>query len=79
THGVSSAHHARSNGVPVSVPSVVPQGLALLLVDGATQTDPEDSLLSNGVPVSVPSVVPQGLALLLVDGATQTDPEDSLL
>nr|GEX99317.1 hypothetical protein [Tanacetum cinerariifolium] len=35
----------RSDGVPVSVPSVVPQGLALLLVDGATQTDPEDSLL----------------------------------
>nr|GFB05319.1 hypothetical protein [Tanacetum cinerariifolium] len=45
THGVGSAHHARSDGVPVSVPSVVPQGLALLLVDGATQTDPEDSLL----------------------------------
>nr|GEX47988.1 hypothetical protein [Tanacetum cinerariifolium] len=45
THGVGSAHHARSDGVPVSVPSVVPQGLALLLVDGATQTDLEDSLL----------------------------------
>nr|GEX63766.1 hypothetical protein [Tanacetum cinerariifolium] len=44
THGVGSAHHARSDGVPVSVPSVVPQGLALLLVDGATQTDPEDSI-----------------------------------
>nr|GEZ76038.1 hypothetical protein [Tanacetum cinerariifolium] len=44
-HGVGSAHHARSDGVPVSVPSVVPQGLALLLVDGATQTDPEDSHL----------------------------------
>nr|GEZ50225.1 hypothetical protein [Tanacetum cinerariifolium] len=42
THEVGSAHHARLNGVPVSVPSVVPQGLALLLVDGATQTDPED-------------------------------------
>nr|GFA73121.1 transposase (putative), gypsy type [Tanacetum cinerariifolium] len=36
THGVGSAHHARSNGVPVSVPVVVPQGLAVLLVDGAT-------------------------------------------
>nr|GEZ84839.1 hypothetical protein [Tanacetum cinerariifolium] len=45
THGVGSAHHARSDGIPVSVPSVVPQGLALLLVDGATQTDPEDSHL----------------------------------
>nr|GEW83192.1 hypothetical protein [Tanacetum cinerariifolium] len=45
THGVGSAHHARSDGVPVSVPLVVPQGLALLLVDGATQTDPEDSHL----------------------------------
>nr|GEY78970.1 hypothetical protein [Tanacetum cinerariifolium] len=39
THGVGSAHHARSDGVPVSVPTVVPQGLALLLVDAATQTD----------------------------------------
>nr|GFA06508.1 hypothetical protein [Tanacetum cinerariifolium] len=45
THGVGSAHHARSDSVPVSVPSVVPQCLALLLVDVATQTDPEDSLL----------------------------------
>nr|GEY20301.1 hypothetical protein [Tanacetum cinerariifolium] len=45
THGVGSTHHARSDGIPVSVPSVVPQGLALLLVDGATQTDPEESLL----------------------------------
>nr|GFA79405.1 hypothetical protein [Tanacetum cinerariifolium] len=44
-HAVGSAHHVRSDGVPVSVPSVVPQGRALLLVDGATQTDPEDSLL----------------------------------
>nr|GEY91481.1 hypothetical protein [Tanacetum cinerariifolium] len=33
----------RSNGVPVSVPTVVPQGLALLLVDTATQTDLEDT------------------------------------
>nr|GEW14360.1 hypothetical protein [Tanacetum cinerariifolium] len=45
THGVGSTHHARSDGVPVSVPLVVPQGLALLLVDEATQTDPEDSRL----------------------------------
>nr|GEZ20630.1 hypothetical protein [Tanacetum cinerariifolium]GEZ20633.1 hypothetical protein [Tanacetum cinerariifolium] len=33
----------RSDGVPVSVPTVVPQGLALLLVDAATQTDFEDA------------------------------------
>nr|GFA27855.1 hypothetical protein [Tanacetum cinerariifolium] len=39
THGVGSAHHARSDGVPVSVPTVVPQGLAILLADAATQTD----------------------------------------
>ncbi|GJW04949.1 hypothetical protein Tco_1563805 [Tanacetum coccineum] len=38
THGVSSAHHARSDGVPVSVPTVPPQGLAILLADAATQT-----------------------------------------
>nr|GEW92493.1 transposase (putative), gypsy type [Tanacetum cinerariifolium] len=43
THGVGSAHHARSDGVPVSVPTVVPQGLALLLVDAATQTDLVDA------------------------------------
>nr|GFA09005.1 transposase (putative), gypsy type [Tanacetum cinerariifolium] len=40
---VGSAHHARLDGVPVSVPMVVPQGLALLLVDPATQTDLEDT------------------------------------
>nr|GEW03744.1 hypothetical protein [Tanacetum cinerariifolium] len=40
---VGSPHHARSDGVPVSVPTVVPQGLALLLVDAATQTDLEDA------------------------------------
>nr|GEY70616.1 hypothetical protein [Tanacetum cinerariifolium] len=33
----------RSDGVPVSVPTVVPQGLALLLVDAATQTDLDDT------------------------------------
>nr|GEW04532.1 hypothetical protein [Tanacetum cinerariifolium] len=32
-----------SDDVPVSVPTVVPQGLALLLVDSATQTDLEDA------------------------------------
>nr|GFC78254.1 hypothetical protein [Tanacetum cinerariifolium] len=35
----------QSDDIPVSVPSVIPQGLALLLVDRATQTDPEESLL----------------------------------
>nr|GFC82021.1 hypothetical protein [Tanacetum cinerariifolium] len=45
THGVGSAHHARSDGIPVSVPAVVPHGLAVLLVDGATQTGPEENLL----------------------------------
>ncbi|GJY96427.1 hypothetical protein Tco_0513337, partial [Tanacetum coccineum] len=39
THGVGSAHHARSDGVPVSVPTVVPQGLAILLTDAATQSE----------------------------------------
>ncbi|GJX29010.1 hypothetical protein Tco_0237089 [Tanacetum coccineum] len=39
THGIGSAHHARSDGVPVSVPTVAPQGLAILLADAATQTD----------------------------------------
>nr|GEV70919.1 DnaJ heat shock N-terminal domain-containing protein [Tanacetum cinerariifolium] len=38
THGVGSAHHVRSDRVPVSAPIVVPHGLALLLVDAATQT-----------------------------------------
>nr|GEV01740.1 transposase (putative), gypsy type [Tanacetum cinerariifolium] len=33
----------RSDGISVSVPTVVPQGLALLLVDAATQTDLEDA------------------------------------
>ncbi|GKB92911.1 hypothetical protein Tco_0965183, partial [Tanacetum coccineum] len=39
THGVGSAHHARSDGIPVSVPTVAPQGLAILLTDAATQTE----------------------------------------
>nr|GEU55965.1 putative transposase (putative), gypsy type [Tanacetum cinerariifolium] len=43
THGVGSAHHARSDGVPVSAPTVVPQGLALLLADAATQTEFDDT------------------------------------
>ncbi|GJR32240.1 hypothetical protein Tco_1108472 [Tanacetum coccineum] len=39
THGVGSAHHARSDGILVLVPTVAPQGLAILLVDAATQTE----------------------------------------
>nr|GEZ61461.1 hypothetical protein [Tanacetum cinerariifolium] len=41
SHWVGSAHHARSDRVPVSAPKVIPQGLALILVDAATQTDPD--------------------------------------
>ncbi|GKF78355.1 hypothetical protein Tco_0233923, partial [Tanacetum coccineum] len=44
THGVGSTHHARSDGVPVSVPTVTPQGLSILLTDAATQTKDEVSL-----------------------------------
>ncbi|GJU39299.1 hypothetical protein Tco_1192256 [Tanacetum coccineum] len=43
THGIGSAHHARSDGVPVSVPTVAPRGLAILLADAATQTEDEAS------------------------------------
>nr|GEX60337.1 hypothetical protein [Tanacetum cinerariifolium] len=42
THGVGSAHHARSDGVLVSVPTVVPLGLAILLADATTQTETSD-------------------------------------
>ncbi|GJY35544.1 hypothetical protein Tco_0420922 [Tanacetum coccineum] len=35
THGIGSAHHPRSDGVPVSVPTVIPQGLQILLKDAA--------------------------------------------
>nr|GEV03787.1 hypothetical protein [Tanacetum cinerariifolium] len=44
THGVGSAHHAWSDGVPVSIPTVVPQGLALLLADAATQAEFETQI-----------------------------------
>ncbi|GJZ13831.1 hypothetical protein Tco_0549061 [Tanacetum coccineum] len=43
THGVGSAHHARSDGIPVSVPTVAPQGLQILLADAATQTEDKES------------------------------------
>nr|GEW05716.1 hypothetical protein [Tanacetum cinerariifolium] len=39
THEVGSAHHARFDGVTVSVPTVAPQGLVILLADAATQTE----------------------------------------
>ncbi|GKB93905.1 hypothetical protein Tco_0980042 [Tanacetum coccineum] len=39
THGVGSSHHARSDSVLVSVPTIAPQGLAILLADAATQTE----------------------------------------
>nr|GEU85983.1 transposase (putative), gypsy type [Tanacetum cinerariifolium] len=42
THGVSFAHHARSYGILVSVPTVAPKGLAILLADDATQTEVAD-------------------------------------
>nr|GEU85866.1 reverse transcriptase domain-containing protein [Tanacetum cinerariifolium] len=69
THGVGSTHHARSDGVPVSVPIVAPQGLAPRI--GSTH-----HARSDGVPVSVPIVAPQGLAILLSDAATQTEITD---
>ncbi|GJU33107.1 hypothetical protein Tco_1176696 [Tanacetum coccineum] len=39
----SDSHHARSDGIPVSVPTVAPQGLQILLADAATQTEDEES------------------------------------
>ncbi|GKG19311.1 hypothetical protein Tco_0376410, partial [Tanacetum coccineum] len=39
TNGVGFAHHARSDGVPVSAPTVAPQGLAILQADASTQTE----------------------------------------
>ncbi|GJX35016.1 hypothetical protein Tco_0246573, partial [Tanacetum coccineum] len=36
TYGVGSAHHARSDDVLVSAPTVSPQGLAILLADAST-------------------------------------------
>ncbi|GJT36807.1 hypothetical protein Tco_0936672 [Tanacetum coccineum] len=38
THRIGSAHHAKSDGIPVSVFTVVPQGLAIFLTDAGTQT-----------------------------------------
>nr|GEU94386.1 hypothetical protein [Tanacetum cinerariifolium] len=39
THGVGSDHHSKFDGVPVSVPTVDPRGLVILLDDAATQTE----------------------------------------
>ncbi|GKG62514.1 hypothetical protein Tco_0634287, partial [Tanacetum coccineum] len=38
THGIGSVHHARSDGIHVSVHTVASQGLAILLKDAGTQT-----------------------------------------
>nr|GEY63624.1 hypothetical protein [Tanacetum cinerariifolium] len=43
THRVGSTHHARFDGIPVSVPTMVPQGLAILLADAATQMELEEA------------------------------------
>nr|GEU85431.1 hypothetical protein [Tanacetum cinerariifolium] len=42
THGVGFAHHARSDGIPVSVLTVAPRGLVILLADAATHTEVAD-------------------------------------
>nr|GEV69607.1 hypothetical protein [Tanacetum cinerariifolium] len=42
THGVGSAHHARSDGIPASVPTITPRGLAILFSDVATQIEVAD-------------------------------------
>ncbi|GJX57248.1 hypothetical protein Tco_0287145 [Tanacetum coccineum] len=39
TYGVGSAHHTRSDGVPVSAPTIAPQGLVILMADASTQTE----------------------------------------
>ncbi|GKF54668.1 hypothetical protein Tco_0165008 [Tanacetum coccineum] len=39
THGIGSVHHPRFDGIPVSVPTVSPQGLAILLIDASTRTE----------------------------------------
>ncbi|GKE11110.1 hypothetical protein Tco_1414661 [Tanacetum coccineum] len=39
THGVGSAHHDRPDGIPVSVPTIAPQCLSILLADAATQIE----------------------------------------
>ncbi|GJZ12226.1 hypothetical protein Tco_0547456 [Tanacetum coccineum] len=41
-HGICFAHHARFDSILVSAPTVVPQGLVILLADAATQTEAAD-------------------------------------
>ncbi|GKG21967.1 hypothetical protein Tco_0384562, partial [Tanacetum coccineum] len=38
THNVGSGHHARSEGILVSMPTVASQGLAIMLANAAIQT-----------------------------------------
>nr|GEX55061.1 transposase (putative), gypsy type [Tanacetum cinerariifolium] len=58
THGVGSAHHARSDGVPVSVPTVAPQGLVILLADAATQTETSEDGASPRICIGSVSCAP---------------------
>ncbi|GKC51315.1 hypothetical protein Tco_1074060, partial [Tanacetum coccineum] len=46
THGVGSAHHARSDGVCVSVLTASPQGLAILLTDAAIHAEGSEGEVS---------------------------------
>ncbi|GJZ20695.1 hypothetical protein Tco_0557285 [Tanacetum coccineum] len=46
THSVGSSHHARSDGVAVSVSTAAPQGLAILLTDAATQKEGSEGEVS---------------------------------
>nr|GEV94472.1 reverse transcriptase domain-containing protein [Tanacetum cinerariifolium] len=60
THGVGSAHHARSDGVPVSVPTVIPQGLAILLIQNIGRALRPDEKVIRVFKYSLP--VPSKLA-----------------
>nr|GEV92573.1 hypothetical protein [Tanacetum cinerariifolium] len=57
THRVDSVHHARSDGVLVSVPTIAPQGLVILLADPTTKMETFENgasprlLRSNSLPV----------------------------
>nr|GEY59993.1 hypothetical protein [Tanacetum cinerariifolium] len=42
THKIGFAHHARSDGILVSMPTITPRGLAILLADVATQIEMAD-------------------------------------
>ncbi|GKE85974.1 hypothetical protein Tco_1559716 [Tanacetum coccineum] len=47
TYGVGSAHHARFDGVAVSLLTATPQGCAILLTDAATQTEGSKGKVSS--------------------------------